>query len=83
MLAMIPTTYTGTLTSVVMRKKLIGTHSLSRAQKKGPCPPLNHNSTHLLANQRSSNQYPTTHQPNTNTNTCDIDVSAPNDNNNN
>ena len=66
MLAMIPITYTGTFTLVVMRKKLIGTHSLSRAQKKGqdPC-----DSTHRLANQRASNQHPTTHQPNTNTNT--------------
>ena len=60
-MAMIPTTYTGTLTSVVMRQKLIGTHSLSRAKTR--------DSTHRLANQRASNKHPTTHQPNTNTNT--------------
>ena len=64
MLAMISITFAGTYTSVVMRKKLIGTHSLSCAQKKGQdsC-----DSTHRLANQRASNQHPTTHQSNTNT----------------
>ena len=67
MLAMIPTTYTGTLISVVMRKKLIGTHSLSRAKKR-PGPPLNPllgqlTSIHPTSIQRHTNPTPTPSKP--------------------